>query len=222
MSRRASFTFAIIVSWLTAITAAAWIDAAVATTVRSSGSEQFLRSTRYLAAILKSPGTYWFTVVVALAVLWKHRLRWRAALFFLLATAVSAVNGAIKWLVGRYRPFKVVDGSGRLAPFELHPFPAGGRNLCFPSGHACLAFATAAALGMLWPKWRWVFYAGAAVVALERVAENAHWLSDVVAGAALGIGGVHAMRWLLKKRLFDVHQERVIEMNEPRPSASAA
>ena len=74
-------------------------------------------------------------------------------------------------------------------------------NLSFPSGHAALAFATAAALAMLWPRsrWRWVAYVVAAIVAAERVAENAHWLSDTVGAAALGVGGVHVIHWIVTK-----------------------
>src|SRR5205823_11609069 len=102
-----------------------------------------------------------------------------------------------KWIAGRYRPFKLpelVGDSDALAPFTLHPFPPSGTNLSFPSGHACLAFATACAMGMLWPRLRWVFYAVATLVAAERVAENAHWPSDAVAAAAVGVGVVHLTR----------------------------
>src|SRR5262249_18805406 len=122
---------------------------------------------------------------------------------------VSGINGFIKWVVGRTRPFKldVLDAAGhaRAMPFSLSPFRGGFRgifqstNLCFPSGHAALAFATAAALAILWPrsKWPWIGYLVAIFVAAERVLENAHWLSDTVGAAALGIGGVHLIRWIL-------------------------
>ena len=92
-------------------------------------------------------------------------------------------------------------------PFALVPFRGGThgflqlKNLCFPSGHVSLAFATAAAVAMLWPhaKWRWIGYAIASIVAIERVLENSHWASDVVAGAALGVGTVHLTAWILTK-----------------------
>jgi membrane-associated phospholipid phosphatase len=90
----------------------------------------------------------------------------------LAVTTISGINGLIKWMVGRTRPFKIDTIGERLAPFELHPFRDGFRglfeskNLCFPSGHACLAFATAAALVMLWPRarWWWLLYVAAALV----------------------------------------------------------
>lgn len=138
--------------------------------------------------------------MVAILVAALHRQHLRAAAFVVLATAVSGVNGAIKWIAGRTRPFKLHDGLAE--PFAISPFRGGlhgaldSRNLCFPSGHAALAFATAACVAILWPRFRWAFYSVATVVALERIAENAHWLSDNVAAAALGVGGVQLIRWM--------------------------
>jgi membrane-associated phospholipid phosphatase len=57
----------------------------------------------------------------------------------------------------------------------------------FPSGHATAAFATAT---VLQEHYEWKLglpmYAAAAYVAAERVTQQKHWPSDVVAGAALG------------------------------------
>jgi membrane-associated phospholipid phosphatase len=36
---------------------------------------------------------------------------------------------------------------------------------------------------------------------MERFAENAHWLSDTVAAAALGVAGVHLIRWIWQRRV---------------------
>ena len=186
---------------IVAIALAAVFDRATAQAIRDCGLEQFIRDHATLKATLKAPGTYWFTLCVAAVVVVMHRAHWRAAIFLLAATIVTAVGEVVKWLVGRYRPFKLPDGSGRLAPFEFHPFPGEAKNLSFPSGHAFLAFATAAALGMLWPRWRWAFYLGAAVVAFERVAEDAHWLSDATAAAVLGVGGACLIRRLIGDKL---------------------
>lgn len=199
--------------WLMAITVATIFDAPLAIWIRSSGVEEFFRSYGGVSEVMKAPGTFYFTAVVAVIVALIHPWRWKAGGFLLLATIVSGVNGLIKWLVGRTRPFKFAmydDGGGPVAmPFALAPLRGGvaglfvGKNLCFPSGHAALAFATAAALAILWPRssWRWLAYAFAAIVAVQRVGENAHWLSDVVAAAALGIGGVYLIHWLLNRLL---------------------
>jgi membrane-associated phospholipid phosphatase len=197
-------TLALIVIALAAIALAATLDASVARMMRESGVADFMARHAILKQVLKTPGEFWFTAIVVLAVTVTSQLTWRAGGFVLLASVLSGVNGLLKWVIGRTRPFKLGDDD-IARPFELHPF-AGSlfhqpKNLCFPSGHAALAFATAAAVAMLWPKarWRWTAYAVACVVAAERVMENAHWLSDVVAAAVLGIGGVYAIRWIVNR-----------------------
>jgi membrane-associated phospholipid phosphatase len=191
-----------ILIWLGAIFAAAMCDRAVAMQVRAAGIESFFHAHKLLRESLKMPGFYPFTIVVAIALTFLHPLRWRAGVTLLLFTLVAGLNEPIKWIVGRARPFKSLTGEESAAmPFDLHPFPAlASKNLCFPSGHAALAFATAACLAMLLPRFRWWFYLGATIVGLERIAENAHWTSDVAAAAALGIGGVWAIRQLLQRK----------------------
>jgi membrane-associated phospholipid phosphatase len=201
------------VLWLAAIAIAMLFDRAAATWARDSGAAAFLESHRVVKALLKTPGEYWFVLIVAAVVAVAHPLRWRAGGFVLLATLLSGANGLIKWMAGRTRPFKLptydaATGAPLAEPFVLSPFRGGlhglfvGKDLSFPSGHAALAFATAAAVAMLWPtgRWRWGGYTLATVVAAERVAENAHWLSDAVAAAALGIAGVHLIRWVVTRR----------------------
>jgi membrane-associated phospholipid phosphatase len=56
-----------------------------------------------------------------------------------------------------------------------------------PSGHAMSAFATAAVLGSEYPRAAPVFYLLASWVALARVQEGTHWVSDVLVGSALGL-----------------------------------
>jgi membrane-associated phospholipid phosphatase len=80
-----------------------------------------------------------------------------------------------------------------ITPFAFHPFINGipglwnANDLGFPSGHACLSFATAMCLAMAFPRLRWLFFLLAAIVGCERIGENAHYVSDVIAGAGFGI-----------------------------------
>jgi membrane-associated phospholipid phosphatase len=202
--RRTRHTALCAAAWLGAIVIAGTLDAPVARAVRASAIDQFLHHSYLLECVLKAPGEWWFALIVAAAVAWMHASGWRSAAFVLVVTLLSGVNGLLKWVVGRTRPFKLLDAEGleRLAPFDLNPFRGGiegtiqQTNLCFPSGHTAWAFATAASLAILWPRWRRWFYGCATVVAAERVAENAHWLSDTVAAAALGVGAAHLVRWL--------------------------
>jgi undecaprenyl-diphosphatase len=55
-----------------------------------------------------------------------------------------------------------------------------------PSGHATTAFAAALAVGLVHPRLRWPLVVLAALIAISRVWLGVHYLSDVLAGAALG------------------------------------
>jgi len=197
-------TLFILVGWIVAFAIACSLDTSVARTMHETGFAETLKSHKMLCAALKAPGEYWFAVLAAIAVFVLRGRDWKSAVFLLLATAMSGTNGLVKWIVGRTRPYKLfheMSGEAYLAPFQLEPFRGGlgglfrSKNLGFPSGHACMAFAVAESLAMLWPRGRWAYYAVASVTATERFSENAHYLSDCVAGAAIGIVGVHLIHW---------------------------
>jgi undecaprenyl-diphosphatase len=57
----------------------------------------------------------------------------------------------------------------------------------FPSGHTCAAFAAAWTLSGFWPGARPALFGGATVVGYSRIYAGAHYPSDVVSGAVLGI-----------------------------------
>jgi len=72
--------------------------------------------------------------------------------------------------------------------------PDGGSRLSFPSGHTAASFATATVLNEEFG-WRVgvLGYLAAGWVAASRVQVERHYLSDVVAGAAIGIIGARAV-----------------------------
>ena len=69
---------------------------------------------------------------------------------------------------------------------ELHPLVALSGSASMPSGHAAGAFAAAVAVGLVHPRLRWPLLLLAGLIALSRVLLGVHYLSDVIAGAALG------------------------------------
>jgi membrane-associated phospholipid phosphatase len=84
------------------------------------------------------------------------------------------------------------------------------RNIqSFPSGHAATAAGFAVVLSWLYPRGTWLFFTMALLGALQRVATNAHFVSDVFAGAALGclLGAVLTDSRLLG-RWFDRFESR--------------
>ena len=90
------------------------------------------------------------------------------------------VNGGIKSLFMRHRPVWEED---RPRPHRIRR----PRTSSFPSGHASAAFTAAAVLSQDDPLWP-VYYSVAVVVASSRVYVKMHHASDVLAGAAIGIG----------------------------------
>jgi membrane-associated phospholipid phosphatase len=169
-------------------TVAEWVKVRAADTLHSPWHMLFNRS-GLLMTILRLPGYFYFTIVLAGALWLGHVRRGHAAVLVLLSGILGGLfYSVVKWLVGRHRPVNGIE------PFHFSPMAGGWfglfkspPNLSFPSGHATLSFATATALAMLIPRWRWIFFLAAALVAAERVFENAHYVSDVVAGAGLGV-----------------------------------
>jgi membrane-associated phospholipid phosphatase len=116
-------------------------------------------------------------------------------------TAVLASNAmlqsallvaVLKGLFGRQRP-EYADGvdhwSGPVGFFKRFEKGQTARYDSFPSGHAITAFSLATVLAMQYGGTVWVpalSYTVATGVALSRVTESKHWLSDVLVGGALG------------------------------------
>ncbi|MCX6567502.1 MAG: phosphatase PAP2 family protein [Candidatus Aminicenantes bacterium] len=98
----------------------------------------------------------------------------------------------LKGIFGRQRPFWA-DGvdhwSGPAGFFERFESGQRGRYDSFPGGHSITAFSLATVVAMQYRKSVWVpilAYATATGVALSRVTENKHWLSDSLVGSVLG------------------------------------
>jgi membrane-associated phospholipid phosphatase len=117
---------------------------------------------------------------------WAARMRAAARIPALLFAAVALSGIAVdvlKVIVGRPRP-KLLFASGA---YEFSWIGLGADHWSFPSGHAATAAALAAALWCLWPRPLLLYAIAAALVAASRVVVGAHYLSDVVMGAFIGI-----------------------------------
>jgi undecaprenyl-diphosphatase len=176
----------IVLGWVALFAAALVLDRRVADWVRHAAL--YSRSS-WFVPLLKLPGNFLFTLVVCILMVIFHRRSWRAALPLIVSGPMVGTGYLLlKWMVGRRRPVIIA------APFEFRPFAHGvmglvhaESGLSFPSGHAALAFASATCLAAAMPRWTTVFFFVACAVGAERVLENAHYLSDVIAGAGLGV-----------------------------------
>jgi membrane-associated phospholipid phosphatase len=77
----------------------------------------------------------------------------------------------------------------------------------FPSGHTSLAFATAMTVSLDYRHWYIVVpaFLWAGSVGYSRMYLGKHYPSDVLAGAAIGIGSGYLSHWLTKKLFRDKH-----------------
>ena len=183
--------------WTVVFAAAVSVDAPVARWVKHSGVAAAVRDTRWAEAV-KVPGAFWFTAAVVGGLWIARRIDLRRALYVFAVAAFAAVNGLVKWVVGRTRPFKLPTSPGDVAdphPFRLQPFWHGlyglfhQVNLSFPSGHVCTATALAAGVAVVYRPAAWPLAVLVVAVGCERVAENAHYASDVVAAVGLAVSG---------------------------------
>jgi membrane-associated phospholipid phosphatase len=172
--------------WLALLASCLALDARAVTFVRDHVFSNELRP------LLRA--FWWFghigvTVGIAVVLCFFHAWRWRAGAYLLVSGLVgAALYALIKWGVGRIRPFKGIEA------FDLQPFGGGLRglfigvpNATFPSGHATLVFLTASCLHRLYPRWGRAFYGLATLVGVSRLVRGAHYPSDIVAGAAVGV-----------------------------------
>jgi membrane-associated phospholipid phosphatase len=110
--------------------------------------------------------------------------------------ASGVITPTLKFVIGRERPNESVSST------SFHPF--SGSDNSFPSGHATQAFAVASVISAHSDK-VWVSvaaYTVAGLVGFARIYHNAHWTSDVTAGALIGtfVGrGVVALNNRLRK-----------------------
>lgn len=141
----------------------------------------------------------------------RHRPLWgvgpRVALYLLAALALGpglVVNVGFKDHWGRPRPSTLVEFSGpnHYVP-PLVPSRQCDDNCSFPSGHAALGFWTIA-FALLAPyRWRPAALAAAVgfggLIGFARIAQGAHFLSDVAAsGVMVGLTCIFLHRWLIK------------------------
>jgi membrane-associated phospholipid phosphatase len=136
---------------------------------------------------------FWMLAAIALALHDREsREWWRRGALLLAAPAVAGIVGELlKITVRRMRP-PAVGSAYAFRAFSDHPFSS--RGLGFPSSHAVVAFGAAAILSRLFPRACVVWYAAAVGCAVSRLLAHAHYLSDVVAAALIGIA-VAALLW---------------------------
>lgn len=131
-----------------------------------------------IAATRAGDGWLWYAIGL-LVILFGGDLRWISV-----GAAASAAGVGVATFVSIKRV------SGRKRPCEIEPhcwatlLPPD--QFSFPSGHTITAFAVAVTFGMFYPAALPALLFCALSIALSRIVLGMHFLSDVLAGAALG------------------------------------
>jgi membrane-associated phospholipid phosphatase len=118
---------------------------------------------------------------------------WSMRILFLFISISSSglINMLIKWLAGRHRPINMFNNG----QYGFDYFRVIHELTSFPSGHTVTSFALAAAVSILFPRWSIPAFAAAVAIGMSRIIIISHYLSDVFAGAGIGILCVLAVKY---------------------------
>ena len=112
------------------------------------------------------------------------------------AIEALSITMAMKFTFNRQRPYEKYPDL--IHPVSTEPDPS------FPSGHTAAAFSLATSLSINYPKWYVIAPSAvwACGVGFSRINQGVHYPSDVLTGAAIGVGcafaNVYINRWLNK------------------------
>jgi membrane-associated phospholipid phosphatase len=163
-----------------------YLDKTIVLWIRSFYDEaEIHRLFAFLDPIINVAGNGATLIVAALALyvmgkMFSQKLCMVGKSLFVGVLSSGVMVQAMKHLIGRARPRLTAD------PVFIGPSFRSGYD-SFPSGHSAVVFCLAYILSRHFPKYRIAFYIFASVVALDRVEDFAHFPSDIMAGAVLGL-----------------------------------
>ncbi len=114
--------------------------------------------------------------------------------FYVLLSIIFACGFTklLKIIIGRARPI-FSD------PTLFNMFSNSHEFHSMPSGHTAVGFAALVMIGMLFPKIKWATWTIAIIIGVSRIYLGAHWASDVILGAFVGMICADFAKALLKK-----------------------
>jgi len=189
-----------------------WVQAAFAFVTDFGKSGWFLWPTGIVLAAIAATAS---PALAPLSRLLLAAIAVRAGFLFAAIAVPSLFVTILKRLIGRARPFV----SEHADPFLYLPLVWRADHASLPSGHATTAFAATVAIALVWPRLRVLMLVYAVIIAASRVALDAHYLSDVIAGAFVGAIGAFIVRdWFARRHLGFVIDANGATQALPGPS----
>ena len=126
---------------------------------------------------------------------WQKTRHSNVFLIFCSIFAAGLVVQVLKVVIGRARPilFEALDFTGFYPPSFDWVFNS------MPSGHTAISFAALVMIGMLAPRIKPLTWILAILIGAARVCVGAHWPSDVIFGAFIGMVVADFVKWLLMR-----------------------
>lgn len=146
-----------------------------------------------------------FPAFIFIRFVWENE-RWSAKILYLiLCISLSGIiNTGIKWITGRNRPINLIEDG--VFGFDFFRIMYLYETTSFPSGHTVTAFALATAFSFLYPRLRVPAFIIAAVIGLSRIVLTAHYLSDVIAGAVVGVICSLGIKYLFDRLYIELNE----------------
>lgn len=138
----------------------------------------------------------WFRILMIVSTRGGDGWLWYALGMILLiyggAHRLEAIGAGAAAAVGGICIFRVLKkASHRKRPCEIEPHCWAAilppDKYSFPSGHSITAFGVAMAVGMFYPELQACLLIAASLIAASRIILGMHFLSDVIAGATIGV-----------------------------------
>lgn len=126
---------------------------------------------------------------------WQKTRRSNVFLIFCSIFAAGLAVQVLKVVIGRARPilFEALEFTGFYPPSFDWVFNS------MPSGHTAISFAALVMIGMLAPRIKPLTWTLAVLIGVARVCVGAHWPTDVIFGAFIGMVSADLVKWWLMR-----------------------